>query len=94
MSAGTYSSFATTTDGHVFVWGLNNYGQLGLSMSTPAVFAPTLVPALRHATIAAGQHHTLAVMQVVSGHIFWRAKPVDTEIRSREELTISGESCA
>ncbi len=66
MYAGTYTSFARTTDGHVFVWGLNNYGQLGLPLATPAVFSPTPVPSLRHATVAAGQHHTLAVTQVRS----------------------------
>ena len=62
--AGTYTSFARTTDGHVFAWGLNNYGQLGLPLATPAVLSPTPVPSLRHSTVAAGQHHTLAVTQV------------------------------
>ena len=68
VSAGTYTSFASTTDGHMFAWGLNNYGQLGLPTGTPAVLSPTLVPSLRHATVAAGQHHTLAVMKVNSRH--------------------------
>ena len=69
VSAGTYTSFASTTDGHVFAWGLNNYGQLGLPTGTPAVFSPTLVPWLRHATVAAGQHHSLAVTEVKMRHL-------------------------
>ena len=31
IAAGPYTSFACTEDGHVFAWGLNNYGQLGFS---------------------------------------------------------------
>lgn len=31
ISCGSYHSFAIDRDGHVFGWGLNNYGQLGFS---------------------------------------------------------------
>ena len=31
IAAGPYTSFACTDDGHVFAWGLNNYGQLGFA---------------------------------------------------------------
>ena len=30
VNCGTYATFATTADGHVFTFGLNNYGQLAL----------------------------------------------------------------
>lgn len=30
VNCGTYATFALTTDGHVYTWGLNNYGQLAL----------------------------------------------------------------
>jgi alpha-tubulin suppressor-like RCC1 family protein len=30
VNCGTYATFATTADGHVFAFGLNNYGQLAL----------------------------------------------------------------
>lgn len=30
VACGTYSSFALAQGGHVFAWGLNNYGQLAL----------------------------------------------------------------
>ena len=68
MAAGTYSTFARTADGHVYAWGLNNYGQLGLPGQAP-VFTPTLVTSLNGrgvVSIAAGQHHTLAVTEVTS----------------------------
>lgn len=31
IATGSYSSFAVTAKGNVFAWGLNNYGQLGVS---------------------------------------------------------------
>lgn len=30
VNCGTYATFATTADGHVYAFGLNNYGQLAL----------------------------------------------------------------
>lgn len=30
VNCGTYATWATTADGHVLAWGLNNYGQLAL----------------------------------------------------------------
>lgn len=30
VNCGTYATFATTADGHIFAFGLNNYGQLAL----------------------------------------------------------------
>ena len=30
VNCGTYCTWATTADGHVLAWGLNNYGQLAL----------------------------------------------------------------
>ncbi len=67
VAAGTYSSFALTADGAVEAWGLNNYGQLGLMSGASAFFAPSLIAALRGekvASVAGGQHHTLAVTEV------------------------------
>ncbi len=67
VAAGTYSSFALTGDGRVEAWGLNNYGQLGLPTSAVAAFSPAVVNALaeeRVASVAGGQHHTLAVTAV------------------------------
>ncbi len=30
VNCGTYATFATTSDGHILAFGLNNYGQLAL----------------------------------------------------------------
>lgn len=35
VNCGTYATFATTADGHVFAFGLNNYGQLALPGEQP-----------------------------------------------------------
>jgi regulator of chromosome condensation len=66
VAAGTYSSFALASNGHVLAWGLNNYGQLALPGQEP-VPAPELVKALDGAGVVAlrpGQHHTLAITRV------------------------------
>eukprot|EP00887_Chlorella_sp_A99_P000575 scaffold17.g575.t1 len=69
VNCGTYATFALTADGHVFAFGLNNYGQLALpSQARPwrrswgsqylrgrgaPVFAPTLVKSLEGKGVAA-----------------------------------------
>ncbi|GAB4814630.1 hypothetical protein N2152v2_001676 [Parachlorella kessleri] len=63
VNCGTYATFAVTSDGHIFAFGLNNYGQLALPGLAP-VYAPTLVKSLGGKEVAAvrsGQHHTLAI---------------------------------
>ena len=68
MAAGQYSSFAITGDKHVFAWGLNNFGQLGL-VDPKVVLVPTLVESLTGrgvVDVAAGQHHSLATTEVHS----------------------------
>lgn len=69
VAAGQYASFAITGEGRVEAWGLNNYGQLGISGGALAVHAPTVVDSLASyhvRAIGAGTHHTLAVTQVGS----------------------------
>jgi len=62
ISAGGTHSMATTTDGQLFVWGYDGYGQLGLGDNHPNRYAPTAVPNLTNVTaIAAGYDHSLAV---------------------------------
>ena len=63
ISAGGTHSMATTTDGQLFVWGANGYGQLGLGATGPNHYSPTAVPNLTNVTaIAAGYGHSLAVV--------------------------------
>jgi len=62
ISAGGVHSMATTTDGQLYVWGYDGYGQLGLGDTHPNRYAPTAVPNMTNVTaIAAGYYHSLAV---------------------------------
>ena len=36
VACGIFDSFARTVDGHIFAWGLNNYGQLGFKSQVGA----------------------------------------------------------
>ena len=62
---GSYSCFAITRSGHVFVWGLNKYGQLALVQAeVNVVYVPRRAPLLEGRQItsfAPGEHHTLAI---------------------------------
>lgn len=72
VGAGFYHSFAVDVEGHVYAWGLNQYGQLGLEVEKEAVvWTPTLVPSLspselgknaRVIQIDGGEHHTLFLL--------------------------------
>ncbi|XP_077299918.1 regulator of chromosome condensation-like isoform X2 [Arctopsyche grandis] len=67
--AGTYCTFAReATKGSIYVWGLNNYQQIGVRKGSPGtVFAPVVseaFSALKDAgwtKITGGPHHTLAL---------------------------------
>ncbi|GAB5361429.1 hypothetical protein AAMO2058_000712500 [Amorphochlora amoebiformis] len=68
VGCGAYTTFAISRRG-VFVWGLNNYGQLGIPLPQNAsgiqfVFKPTrseALSALNITSIAGSIHHTLAL---------------------------------
>lgn len=67
ISCGLYHSFAITTNGDVYGWGLNNYRQTGLPASTGVDVNCIKVPTLIHALepykireIRGGFHHSLA----------------------------------
>ena len=57
------STFAKTSDGQVWAFGLNNFGQLGFGDTKDRVL-PASVPALRGAGVEAidgGEHHSIAL---------------------------------
>lgn len=68
VAAGSYHSFALTTDGEVYAWGLNNFGQLGVpddaGVDGATVLQPTLVESLgphRVVDVAGGEHHSVVL---------------------------------
>lgn len=75
LHASRHHSGAVTRDGHVFMWGDNAFGQLGVG-DRIARFEPTLIRGLSGpsgafaniSTIALGDYHTLALSDV--GHVF------------------------
>src|SRR5262249_26960429 len=61
ISAGGDYSLALTSDGRVWPWGLNNYGQLGIVNYT-AQHLPVQIPNLSGVTaISAGFYHAMAL---------------------------------
>jgi alpha-tubulin suppressor-like RCC1 family protein len=62
VAAGSSHSVAGTSDGLVWIWGLNNHGQLGNGSTGSYEFNPTAVSGLSNIIkVAAGSSHTLAV---------------------------------
>lgn len=64
--AGHHASFALQPTGRLLAWGLNNYGQLGITgeKRKTALFSPTECDAFGDKTwtcVAVGQHHSLAL---------------------------------
>ena len=67
VGAGNYHSFAINTEGDVFSWGLNQFGQCGIAegiADNASVTSPTLVEGLKGYDIVwvgGGEHHSLAL---------------------------------
>jgi regulator of chromosome condensation len=67
IACGSYHSFATDHNGRVYAWGLNNYGQTGISFGAggdkATIELPTLVQSLASRQIKqirGGNHHSIA----------------------------------
>jgi regulator of chromosome condensation len=67
IACGSYHSFAVDKDGKVYAWGLNNYGNTGISEGIgeddAAILQPTLIEALESweiKDVAGGEHHSVA----------------------------------
>ena len=71
VAAGMYHSCALTSQGHLYTWGNNSKGQLGLGRSSDMVYSPTLVESLAGIPLAGltcGGNHTVVVSR--SGAVF------------------------
>jgi regulator of chromosome condensation len=67
ISCGAYHSFAMTKDGKVYAWGLNNFGETGITEGAgednAVIFKPTVISELKDYNIKeikGGGHHSLA----------------------------------
>ena len=63
LACGSYHTLALRSDGLLYSWGLNNYGQLGLGDLNPRLIAEPLElqKNIRFTMMAAGEHHSLAL---------------------------------
>jgi alpha-tubulin suppressor-like RCC1 family protein len=73
VTAGYYHSLAVTTQGRVYAWGYNDYGQLGngttTSRNTPTLInVPSLQSGETIAQVTAGSVHSLAF--TTQGHVY------------------------
>lgn len=59
--AGAYHTVARKTSGRIFVWGSNEFGQLGLDNKGANVRTPTPMDTTTWLAMAAGERHTLAL---------------------------------
>ncbi|XP_052538672.1 probable E3 ubiquitin-protein ligase HERC4 [Tympanuchus pallidicinctus] len=71
IACGDHHSMALSTGGHLFTWGLNSHGQLGVGSQDPLITKPQLVKGLQGipiAQIAAGGAHSVVVS--LSGAVY------------------------
>jgi alpha-tubulin suppressor-like RCC1 family protein len=62
VATGMYCTLALKTSGHLYVFGMNNCGQLGLGEGIPHKYTPTLLePESRWLDVSAGEGHVIAV---------------------------------
>ena len=62
VTTGGFHSCATTTDGRIWCWGLNNAGQLGDNTTTERHYAAPVQGITTAVSIAAGAAHTCAIL--------------------------------
>lgn len=96
IGAGSYHSFAITSDSKVFVWGLNNWNQVGLGkdyIGESIIESPTESPVLSQyadkiETIAGGEHHSIFLNKDGSLYAFGRAGSNQLGIDSKKLKSI------
>lgn len=89
ISSGDYHSFAIDHKGSIYAWGLNQYGQCGIKeelVDGDIVARPTEVTRLKDKqiiSIAAGEHHTLALSEDGSLYSFGRVDMFEVGIAKK-----------
>ncbi|CAG8577363.1 23981_t:CDS:2 [Dentiscutata erythropus] len=75
--AGAYHSFAVAENGPVYAWGMNNYGQCGIETRDEFIRQPIKIDFFKDLPkvqqIAAGEHHSLVLLDDGSIYSFGRA---------------------
>ena len=61
ISAGRYGTGAIRSDGLLFMWGLNNFGQVGNGSTAYIVTSPSQVGSSSWTIVSLGDHHTAAI---------------------------------
>ena len=81
VTGGWRHTAAVTSDGRLFSWGWNRFGQLGLGhlvdMHKPTLVSPTLVPGAV-AMVACGWRHTVAATE--SGAVYAWGRGVNGQL--------------
>lgn len=99
IGCGSYHSFAKDSEGRVFAWGLNQFGQCGVDSSElgedgAVVAVPTLVQALQDKDvklITGGEHHSVALSQDGQVYVWGRldGSQLGLPMASLPETTVS-----
>ncbi|EGD77865.1 ITCH protein [Salpingoeca rosetta] len=70
VTAGDFHTLARTRTGHLYAWGSNQWGQLGLGSEADSVAAPTEITHIleigRVLEVSAGRRHTVALIRTVT----------------------------
>ncbi|KAI8051466.1 regulator of chromosome condensation 1/beta-lactamase-inhibitor protein II [Syncephalis plumigaleata] len=97
VAAGLRTSLALSSNGQIYGWGCNRYGQLGLPTSTRIVTAPTPIPLPSSMNgvqaIACGQRHTAMITNhgksvYCIGNNRWHQLGTDDETVQSNELQL------
>lgn len=90
VSTGADHILALGSDGNVYAWGNNAYGQLGINLDTASLSIPTVVAGLqgKHiVAVSAGKHFSLALSEDGSVYSFGRNHKLQLGYELEEEFS-------